>query len=51
MSLFRFKDWIKVRNRVKAHRLNALIKLFLKLNFAFEIVEVFMLLIKVVASS
>jgi hypothetical protein len=54
MSLFHFKDWIRVRNRVKAHKLSTLIKLFLMLSFAFEIAEVccvFMLLIKLVASS
>jgi hypothetical protein len=52
--LFHFKDWIRARNRVRACKLSALIMLFLKSSFAFEIVEmccVFMLLIKLVASS
>jgi hypothetical protein len=49
-----FKDWIRVRNRVKAHKLNTLIKFFLMSSSTFKIFEVcfiFMLLIKLVANN
>jgi hypothetical protein len=48
-----FKNWIKVRNRVKAHKLSTLIKFFRMSSSAFKIFEVcfiFMFLIKLVVS-
>lgn len=54
VSMCCFKDWTRVRIRVRVHKLSALIKLFLVINFTFEIAKVrfiFMFLIKLVASN